>query len=268
MLNKKMQQQAENIAEAMRPIFARAYELGKKYDKTRNQQHKAERIAHSWQYKDSRRDWEYITEGTHTQEERDDIRAIYENNPRHWHEVLETKYKEQHAAETAHQCARINFINYLNYAARFLGDMIRPIWRELVNRRGLETLAEIINQKNPRKDHSAGACSCALYLRSAELNDNNPAEVGQYARIEAAIYTGWACGICGECARYYQINPAEVWHFAELPHLLTVRQYEKNKAKAAQKVAEIENQAEELQRFAAGCGLLGFVDIVKIEKTK
>ena len=267
MLKNELKPQAERIAEELRPIFGTLYKLGKTYDNTRAKQHKAERIAHSWQWKDSARDWDYIGDNTSTKEERENIRATYQKSPKEWAAILEGKYKEMHQAENAHTVARLNFINYINYAARVLADMIRPIWRELVERRGLETLAEIINEKNPRKDHSAGACSVGLYLRSAELS-NDHTTAGQYARIEAHFFTGWACGISGECSKYYQINPAEVWHFAELPQMMTAKTYERNKAKAAQMVAEIESKAETLREFVQRCGLFGFVDIVTIDKTK
>lgn len=267
MLNKENQKKAEQIAEQLRPVFAMLYKLGKIYDNARTNQHKAERIAHSWQWKDSARDWDYISDKTHTKEEREQIRAIYKENPKEWAAILENKYKIMHQAENAQTVARLNFINYINYAARVLADMIRPIWRDLVERRGLETLAEIINEKNPRKDHSAGACSVGLYLRSAELSSDHTT-AGQYARIEAHFFTGWACGISGECSKVYQINPAEVWHFAELPQMMTAKTYERNKAKAAQMVAEIESKAETLREFVKSCGLFGFVEIVTINKTK
>ena len=267
MLNKENTKKAEEIAEQLKPIFSNLYKLGKIYDTARRNQHKAERVANSWQWKDSARDWEYIGDHTSTKEEREHIRATYNESRQKWADILAEKYKEQHKAETAHTVARLNFINYINYAARVLADMIRPIWRELVDRRGLETLAEIINKENPRKDHSAGACSVGVYLRSAEL-EQDKTKAGQYARIEIDFFTGWACGICGECSKYYQINPAEVWHFAECPQMMTAATYEKNKAKAAQMVAEIEAKAETLREFVKGCGLFGFVDIVTVEKTK
>ena len=108
-----------------------------------------------------------------------------------------------------------------------------------------------------------------LYLTNCEIDKNDARKVGQWARIEAHIWTGWACGISGECSRYYQINPDEVWHFAELPPLLTVKQYQKNAAKISQKVKEIETARDQLAEFAKACGLLGYVEIVgTIQKTK
>lgn len=266
MLTNELKTKAEEIAEELRPVFAMLYKLGKTYDNARAKRWKAEKVASSWQWKDAGKDWEYLADKIHTKEEREQIRAIYKKDPREWDTILQSKYKKQHQAESAERVARINFINYINYAARVLADMIRPIWRDLVERRGLETLAEIINKENPRKDHSAGACSVGLYLRSADLTSDKKAE-GQTARIEIDFFTGWACGISGECSKYYQINPAEVWHFAECPQMMTVKTYERNKAKATQMLKKIESSAEELREFAENCGLLGFVEIIKTEKT-
>ena len=268
MLNKENTKKAEQIAEQLRPLFARAYELGAIYEKTRNQQHKAQRVAHSWQFLASGRDWEYISDNTNTQKEREEMRKIKEENPRKWAEILENKYKKEHDTATAHQVARINFINYLQYFARYVGDLIRPNWREFAERQGLQTLAEIINQKNPRPDHSAGACSVSIYNRGGELATDKT-QAGQYLRIECAIYTGWACGISGNLSRVYQINPAEVWHYAEEPHRITQSEYIKNSRKIAQQVEKIKEMRDNLQEFARACGLLGFVPIVgQIEETK
>lgn len=265
MLTKEMKTKAEQIAEEIKPVFENLYKLGLIFDRARAKRYKAEKVAHSWQWTDSGKDWEYIGDRIHTKEEREQIRKIQEESPKEWAQILEGKYYEQHEAETAYTVARINFINYINYAALLLADMIRPIWRGVVNFRGLETLAEIINEKNPRKDHTAGACSVGLYLRSAELK-NDPKEAGQYARIEAHFFTGWACGISGDCSKIYQINPAEVWHFAELPPMLTNKQYKKDSRKIAQMVQDIKNKAEELHSFASSRGLVGFVDLVTVQK--
>lgn len=269
MLNKELQTKAEQIAETMSPLFATAYKLGKIYDRTRGEQHHAERVAGSWTHPNPCEDWHYQRDGGITEQEREEVRRVYNANKREWHTLTDQKWEEAHKAQTAHRVAYINFTNYLNYMAHYLGDIIRPNWREWVDRRGLSTLAEVINRKNPRKDHSAGACSCGLYLESHELDKDDPHKVGQFARIECNIYTGWACGISGEKSRIYQTNPAEVWHFAELPPIMTASKYEKNAAKIAAKVQEIEKARDDLQQFARSCGLLGFVEIVgTIEKTK
>lgn len=252
MLTKAMTQKAHEIAEKMRPLFATAYKLGKVYDKAREKQSKAETLHKSWTFKDAGSDWEYLREGL-TQEHRDEVRETYERNPREWADKCAEAYTKQCEAETAHRVAHINFSNYLQFMAHYLGDLIREDWRELIKRQGLQTLAEIINKENQRKDHSAGACYCALYLR--QLGEG-------YARIETAIYTGWACGVSGEKARYYQTNPAEVWHYAEEPHRMTAKEYTKNARKIARTVAKIKQERDDLQAFARSCGLLGFVEIV------
>lgn len=252
MLNKEMTRKAHEIAENMRPLFATAYKLGKIYDKARAKQSKAETLHQSWTFKDAGRDWEYLREGL-TQEHRDEVRETYKRSRQEWADKCAETFAKECEAETAHKVARINLSNYLQFMAHYLGDLIREDWRELVSHQGLHTLAEIINEENPRKDHSAGACSCGLYL--VQLGEG-------YARIEAAIYTGWACGISGKKARYYQTNPAEVWHYAEKPHKMTAEQYIKNARKIAQTVAKIKQERDNLQAFARSCGLLGFVEIV------
>lgn len=268
MLNKENTKKAEQIAETMRPLFATAYKLGKIYDRTRAEQHHAERVAGSWTHPNPCEDWHYQRDGGITEQEREEVRRVYNSNKSEWHTITDQKWEEAHKAQTAHRVALINFKNYLNYMAHYLGDIIRPNWREWVERCGLSTLAEIINRKNPRKDRSAGACSVGIYDRGGELNPDKTKE-GQYLRIETAIYTGWACGISGEKSRIYQTNPAEVWHCAELPPIMTASKYEKNAAKIAAKVQEIEKARDDLQQFARSCGLLGFVEIVgTIKKTK
>lgn len=261
MLNKENTKKAEQMAEQLRPLFATAYELGAIYDRARNKAYKAGQVARAWQYR-TRPD----CEGVGLDFEK--VQTIRKENPSKWHEELKNAYKKQYAAEDGERVAYINFSNYLQYFARYVGDLIRPNWREFAERQGLQTLAEIINQKNPRKDHSAGACSVAIYNRGGELTTDKT-QAGQYLRIECAIYTGWACGISGNLSRVYQINPAEVWHYAEEPHRITQSEYIKNSRKIAQQVEKIKEMRDNLQKFARACGLLGFVPIVgQIEETK
>ena len=269
MLNKENTKRAEEIAQQLTPLFKNAYKLGALFDLTRDKMKDAEKMAKSWQYPQAASDWEYIEPyGNQTKSEREYIRNIKENAPREWAARVAIYWERLHRAEDEHTAARINFTNYLNYFAAFLADLIRPIWRELAERQGLKTLAEIINQKNPTKDRTAGACRVAIYERGGELTQDKNAS-GQYMRIECAIYTGWACGISGECCKVYKKNPAEVWHYAENPQEMTAAQYRRNKEKIAQKVAAIEKARDELQQFARACGLLGFVEIVgEIKKTK
>ena len=270
MLKNELKEQAERIAEQVAPLFATAYKLGKKYDQTRREQSKAENRANSWNHPNERLDWDYIDHRGQTKQEREEIRALFKDNPRDWSAKVSQMWENCHNAEARHTVARINFNNFLNYMARYLGDLIRPIWRELIDRHALLSLADYINEKNHKKDdHSAGAVWVGLYLTNCEIDKNDARKVGQWARIEAHIWTGWACGISGECSRYYQINPDEVWHFAELPPLLTIKQYQKNAAKISQKVKEIETARDQLAEFAKACGLLGYVEIVgTIQKTK
>ena len=270
MLTNELKRTAEEIAIQVAPLFAAAYKLGKKYEQTRREQARAENRANSWNHPNERLDWDYTKNRGQKQEEREQVRALFKENPRAWSDQVAQMWKACHEAEDRHTVARVNFINYLNYFARYLGDLIRPYWRELIDRRGLLSLADYINEKNHRKgDHSAGAVWVGLYLSNCEIDANDPKKVGQWARIESHIWTGWACGISGECSRYYQKNPDEVWHFAELPPVMTVSRYQKASAKIAHKVKEIETARDELAEFASKCGLRGFVEIVgTIQKTK
>ena len=267
MLTKELKPKAEQIAEQLKPLFYRAYELGRIYDNTRKRQRKAERVAHSWNHPAEGLDWQYKEDGGIMKEEREEVRALYSKDKRAWSERTDQEWIKAHKAATAHTCARINFINYLNYFAEYLADLIRPNWREFVERQGLATLSETINKLNPRKgDHTAGDCSAFVYLRGGELmtDHENP---DNWARLEVCIYTGWACGISGECLKIYQKNPAEVWHSAEARPLVTPKQYERAAAKIKNYITKAETVRKECREFAQSCGLLGFVEIISnIEK--
>lgn len=267
MLNKENTRKAQEIAEALRPLFAKAYELGKKYDETRQQLAKAEQAAQSFHDRHEGRDWAYLPPyGNQTKEQREKVRAL---GLKEWGEGLELKYKEAEEKRNKHQAARINFVNYLNYFADRVCDLLRPNWRAFYDRQGFRTVADIINQANPRKDHSAGACSVAITPESGTIYTDDPQAVGQCLRVSVLVCTGWACGCCGERSRYFQINPAEIWHDAKEPQQMTAKQYKANTAKIAQKVASIEKARDDLAGFARSVGLLGFVDIVgTIQKTK
>lgn len=269
MLNKENTKKAEQIAQQLKPLFFRAYELGRIYDNTGKRQRHAERVARSWNHPAEGLDWQYKEDGGITKEEREEVRALYFKDKRAWSEKTESEWIKAHKAATAHTCARINFKNHLDYMAEYLADLIRPNWREFVERQGLATLSEIINKLNPRKgDRTAGDCSAFVYLRRGELmTDHEDRE--NWAQLEINIYTGWACGISGKCWKTYQQNPAEVWHSAEPRPLVTPKQYEKAAAKIKNYITKAETIREECREFAKSCGLLGFVDIIgDIQKTK
>ncbi len=270
MLNKEMTQTAEQIAQEMRPVFRALYKLGKEYDNSRQNMAKARSDARSWTHTAAALDWDYTGHQGIPQEERERARKTKAENPKQWAAIYDEKWQAAATAEDLFQVARVNFVNYMNYAARYLGDLIRPHWRDLIDRRGILTLADIINKANKtKKDHSAGAVSCGVYLDDCETDSTDRRKVGQWARISVAIYSGWACGEQGNATRYYQTNPDEVWHYAEKPHKMSLQQYQTNAAKIARKLKELEEQRDALYEFARSCGLLGFVYIAAhIQKTK
>ena len=259
MLNKENTKKAEEVAAQLDSMFAAAYKLGKIYDKTRKEQHQADQRLESWEHPDAARDWHYKNDGI-TQREREQVRALYYANKKEWNKRIEMARAAVYKAEDKHRVARINFINYMNYFAAHLGDLIHPYWRAFVSRQGLHNVAEIINNRHPRKDSSAGACSVGIYNEGGELYEN-PNEPGQHLRIECHIYTGWACGITGKDSRIYQVNPGEVWHVAELPPVMTVKDYTKNKTRIEMEKKKIKKARDDLYRFAISSGLLGFVNI-------
>ena len=106
MLNKENTKKAEEIAEQLRPLFARAYELGKKYDKARAQAYKRGEIANAWQYR-TRPGCQAVGLDP------DQLEKIRQENPRRWHEELQKAYKNKYDAEDRERMAFINFKNYL-----------------------------------------------------------------------------------------------------------------------------------------------------------
>ncbi len=263
MLNKENTKKAERIAEELKPLFFRAYELGAIYDKTRERLQKAGEIVSAYYYTTrpdcaaAGLDFDKITELKHNP-------ATVGEWSRLYHESL----KKESRAKIAHDVAAINFKNYVDYFAALIADYIRPNWREFIQRGGLSTLAEIIN-KNAKNDHTAGAVSVWVFLDRAEFDPKDPTKPGNWARVVVNLSPGWACGVSGHCGKYYQNNPGEVWHSAEVPPLLDVAQYQKGLNKIKKYFQKAEAIRAECLSFAKSAGLLGHVAIIDtIKETK
>lgn len=247
MLNKENTRRAETIAEELKPLFYRAYELGAIYDKTRERLQKAGAVVDAYYYT-TRHDC--AAAGL----DFDKIQELKHNPARikEWGALYDKALHQQSRAEMAHNVAAINFANYINYFADLVADYIRPNWQELTKRGGLSTFADIIN-KHARHDHTAGAVSISLYLQDVG-ND--------WARVSVSICPGWACGVHGGRSRYYQNNPGEVWHFAELPPVLDVAKFNAAQLKIKKIIDKAESIRAECLQVAKAAGVLGFVEII------
>ena len=218
MLTKENTKKAERIAEELEPLFFRAYELGAIYDNTRERLHKAHSVKNAYYYT-TRQDC--AAAGL----DFDTIQAMkHSHDPatvKEWDKLYNKSLKKESRAEDAHTVAAFNFKNYFDYFAALIADYIRPYWHEFAQRGGLSTLADIIN-RNATKDHTAGAVSVSICLDRAEFDPKNPTAPGAFVRVSVTICPGWACGISGYIGKYYQNNPGEVWHSAELPPVLDI----------------------------------------------
>lgn len=249
MLNKKNTKQAEQIAEELKPLFIRAYELGAIYDQTREELQKAGAVVSAYYYT------------TRCECERagldfDKIQAMKHDPARvkEWGALYDEALHQESRAEMAHKVAAINFKNYIDYFAALILDYIRPYWREFIQRAGLSTLAEIINKANQtEKDHSAGAVSVSVYLKDLG---------GDWARVVVDVLPGWACGVSGHCGKYYQTDPEAVWHCAERPPLVDVEQFNKTQAEIKKLIKKAEAIREECEQVARAAGLLGHIEII------
>ena len=265
MLNKENTKTSEQIAEELKPLFFRAYELGAIYDKTRNRLQKARQVKNAYFYTtrpdcaEAGLDFDKITELKH--------------NPAtvgEWSRLYNESIEKESRAEMAHEVASINFKNYIDYFAALIADYIRPYWREFIQRGGLSTLAEIINKAAPGvKDYTAGAVSVSVFLDRADFDPKNPTKPGSWARVVVDVLPGWACGVYGHCGKYYQNNPGEVWHCAEVPALVDIAKYKSAIEKIKDYFKKAETIRAECLSFAKSAGLLGHVAIIgTITETK
>lgn len=255
MLNKETTKKAQEIAQELKPLFFRAYELGKAYDSTREKAQKAHAVTNAYYYT-TRGDCESAgLDFEELQKMKHDSQRVNE-----WGALYDKALHNESAANMRHECASINLYNIFNYLAAKIADYMRPIYKELAQRKGADTFAEIINTINPRQDDSAGACSVWIYCD----------QVGEgFAHLVANVSPGWACGVSGRCAKYYQDNPREVWHSAEAPALVDIETMKRTTAKIKKLIAKAEALKAETIQTAEAAGLLGFVEIITdIKKQK
>ena len=131
----------------------------------------------------------------------------------------------------------------------------------MTKRGGLSTLAEIINKANQtEKNNSAGAVSVSVYLQDTGTD---------WARVCVSVCPGWACGVSGRVGKYYQINPREVWHFAELPAIVDPGKFIQAQNKINKLIQKAESIRAECLRVAKSAGVVGYCEIIQeIKKGK
>jgi len=144
MLNKENTQKAEQIAKECEPLFKKCAQLLKKARESAKISRIARDKAHYWLYVKSQGGnpyGEYMTE-----EEKTEALNTRENEPSKWRENYEQFFKDYEHASNEAKAREINYKNYCRYTLRVVGEKLRPIFAELVNRKGLDTFAEILNK--------------------------------------------------------------------------------------------------------------------------
>lgn len=173
----------------------------------------------------------------------------------------EPLYEELQTLENIEQSNRANLKKALEVLARNIGELCAPYWRELRERKGWETLAEIINEKNTAKEYTPRSISVHFSHDGGKICDDATA----YEFIKISLYVGGAVGVDYHFTQYCNDKAKTGELKAFKPH--TVAQYAKaiNEAKKCQK--EAEELARKCTELLRNIGALDVVEHFYIKKT-
>lgn len=261
MLTKETKQQADKISEQIADILGACSIMAKCWEKRGEEYRAACANWNAWQYMDN------YEAKTNTPEEAKKAQETRRENPKQWAENVEKYATEREAARVALFVARVNFINYLNYCAELVAELVRPFWRGFALRKGAEDLGEYLTPQYKEKDTNT-AHAFRLYFKISGGNVGAQLFPSSFIRLDVRIFPRCiACGIAGEClgvkmGEDVPDNPKD----KTAPHLLTVAEYKKTVAKlekieeeARQQLNKLTQEARDLVR---GSGLYGFAEFL------
>ena len=246
MLNKQTTKTAEELAAIIEPLQRTAEKLAAKLQKASNETRHAHQVATAWQYpshkiysEEAGEDWEKIAN-------------LRETNAHEWSETLHAKYKELSKKETAEQCARLNYRNWIAYLCDTLANELHKgdTWAQFYEKKGLESLADFLREKLNTKNIS-------IYRDGTGWDAFTSPRFYCYLNIK---YWGYPVG-AANWSTYAKTKEGDArqWTEPKAPKLYTIAQY----IKLVQELKKLQNEAEAKAREhhdkARASGLIYFI---------
>lgn len=257
MLRKEQRQQAENMRAELAPIYKKAANLAKVWQKKAKEERTAESLARVWQYRGQ--DLRYCENLPETQKQEEATKAAktYEESRRAWHEELEKKYKDQSAAENSERAAYYNYLNYLYYICELVADKLRPFAWDIFQTRG-DTFKEWAEIIQPERAPNYNPVYVSLYLDHI-FGDSFCLDVHAWGSLG------------GKGARvhfYYKKKPEEPSQNTKEPRPMTADQYKKRKITLESYTSKAEKLRAEQVAKAKEWGMLDACEVLKYPQTE
>lgn len=142
MTTKETRQKAEAIRGQVADILGKCQKIANTYEQAAKEYGNASALFKAWQWFDS------YEARTYMPEESTKAKETRENSPREWARIVRETSDAKECARVSLFVARVNLINFLNYAAESVAELLRPFWRSFALRKGWEELGEILTPKN------------------------------------------------------------------------------------------------------------------------
>lgn len=260
MLNKEQRQQAENMRAELVPMFAKASNLAKVWEKKAAAYRIAASIARVWQYKgEDLRYCENLPE-TQKKQEAQEAARTYQESRQEWHEKLYKKYQNQSATENQERAAWFNYLNYLYFICETVADKLRPYAADIFKTRGesFKQWAEIIQPKRSA-EYSPKNIYISIYIDSI-FSDSFCLNVETW---------GAGAGRCAKTYAYYKKETPTTWeNKAKEPHTMTANQYAKRCAILESYQEKAKALYNEQREKAKAWGLLDACNFLKYPTTE
>lgn len=252
---------AEEIAGKIAPLFAKASQVAKIWEKKDREYLKARQLWRAWQHYP-----EYDARNTEPEESKK-AEEMRNTNPRAWAETVDKYAEDLERSRVALFVARVNFQNFLNYCAEMVAEFVRPFWKVYTMRRGFEDLGALVSPIYNKEEKDTPH---ALRVSFKISGGNVGAQFfpSSFIRLNIAVYIGGiACGLSGKVegvkmGEDVSDEPREV----KEPHRLTLAEY----VQAVEKLEKWKNQAEQVasrcatksRELVQSLGLYGFADFL------
>lgn len=226
-----MTAKAHEIAEKLDPIYKELQKKADAFIKASKEHHTAHEAAEACYWKKPKKDAESVKK---------------------WGEDLQILGKAEERTETAKACAHFNVEQVARRYCDNLAELVRPYWLTIREKRGTETLAQIINAHNlgeNNKDYSARAVRFSVSLDGGTIYADK-SKSWETWKIYAIF--GGACGLSTHIYAYFNGEDTEnkTTHTAHAFACLTVAQY----SAKVRKLAEIYNKAKKLAQEQRATG--------------
>lgn len=254
MLNKENTKKAEQVRDQLAPLFAHASKLADLWSQSATTYRKARDRAFFWLYVGSQGGNPYGE--TLTEEEKNTARELRANNPKEWHTRSDAIFEEEHHAETQERARWFNFSNYCRYIGEVLGELLRPFVWDILDKKGLETLTEIINPQT-FKDYKAHTLKASI--RKDWLFDDS-------LHLIITIYGGGSCGAWFSDYSYYNRGKTQPQDITP-PQPMTAKQYADRLAKLKAYETKAQALQKEQRAKAKEWGLLDACELLEFPKT-